>query len=173
MNDNIIKIKFHSIVDVITNSSTVIFTYQNSIKEAKELVGEVMKLMGSDETPDDAFYYGVFCDDIQYLEGLTERDCEVPDDFPNENFKYGTDEYKAQNKAQQEWLNDIKMSIIKGEVKQPEWMTKIEDNENDYGEGWSPDSYLTLIPKDYKYAELGVKIKKLLGSVGADGGRDG
>ena len=40
-----IKIKFHSIVDVITNSSTVIYTYQDSVGVAKSLVKEVLKEM--------------------------------------------------------------------------------------------------------------------------------
>jgi hypothetical protein len=72
-----IKIKFHSIVDVITNSSTVIYTYQNSVSEAKELVQAILDLAGEKVSPDDVFYYGVFCDDDRYFDSE-----DLPSDCP-------------------------------------------------------------------------------------------
>lgn len=64
-----IKLNFHSCVDVITNSSTVIFTYSDgSDTVAKEMINELLKLMNSDLTADDMFYFGVFCDDEKYTE---------------------------------------------------------------------------------------------------------
>ncbi len=64
--ETMIKCKFHSIVDVITNSSTVIFTYQNSVSASKELVAEILKMSGSSLSPDDVFYYGTFLDEDEY-----------------------------------------------------------------------------------------------------------
>lgn len=155
-----LKIKIHSIVDVITNSSTVIFTYQNSVKEAKELVAEVLRLAGEDKTPDDVFYYGVFCEDDQYL--YSEN---LPEDCPDDP------DYKTKGKLRREWLDKIKLDIITGEIEQPQWMSKCE--EADKWSDWLPSSLLYLMPKDPKYEPLADKIKSLLGSVGADGGRDG
>jgi hypothetical protein len=50
-----IKLRIHSSVDVITNSSTVIYTYQNSTEEAKALIDEVLRLAGIDEKAEDLF----------------------------------------------------------------------------------------------------------------------
>ncbi len=141
-----IKFKIHSVVDVITNSSTTIYTFQNSIKQTKELVQEVINLMGIDKTPDDVFYYGVFAEDDGYLDNG-----ECP-----ENFKSGE-------------LEALKMSIMKGDTEKPEWMKQCEDNDGEYG----PSLDLCLIIRDEKYKSLGVKIENLLSSVDADGGFDG
>lgn len=155
-----IKIKFHSIVDVITNSSTVIFTYQDSVTQAKELVAEVLKLSGvEDKTPDDLFHYGIFCDEDQYLEDID--DDEIPEDMPEITGAYGSDERKESEKIQTAWFNGLLEKIIKGEIEQPEWMGKKETNYDDY----SYSTYLYLIPKSDEYNELGKRIQKLLGTV--------
>ena len=164
-----IKIKFHSIVDVITNSSTVIYTYQNSVGEAKELVAEVLSISGIDKTPEDVFYYGVLCDDEVYFERGSEEDW--PEDMPKITADWGTPEYKEQNDAQNEWFQKLKQDIIEGKVQKPSWMKSAE---NDGGwSGYTPDTFLALIPKSPEYKQLGLKIQSLLGSVSADGGRDG
>lgn len=146
-----IIIKIHSVVDVITNSSTVIYTYQNSIKETKGLVEEILKIANiTDKTPDDIFYYGVFCDNERYLES---------DDSPGD-FSYNDEEK----------LNALKLSIMKGELEHPEWMNWVEDGD---GDSWAPDSYLHLIVKDERFQGIADEIKRLLNSIGADGGSDG
>jgi len=163
------KLKIHSIVDVITNSSTVIYTYQDSVKEAKELVQEVLTMMGiEDKTPDDIFYYGVFCDDDTYLE----NDDDLPDEAPTIGWGEGTtkETREAQRKIQKDWFDAIKLSIIKGEVEKPEWMESAEEG---YDDGWNPDTELHLLVKDERFRGLADKIKSLLNSVSADGGRDG
>ena len=168
-----IKINFHSIVDVITNSSTTIYTYQNSVSEAKELVAEVLKLAGiEDKTPDDVFYYGVFCDDDVYLDDIEEFVEEHPElkDMPQIDYdaEWGSEVRKRSVIKQTEWFDSIKLAIIKGEREKPEWMSSREKREY-----YDPDSRLFLLPKDEKYQPLADKISKLLGSVGADGCYDG
>ena len=117
-----IKIKFHSIVDVITNSSTVIYTYQNSVSEAKELVQAILDLAGEKVSPDDVFYYGVFCDDDRYFDSE-----DLPSDCPA---------WESGGKDQEAWLENLKLSILKGEIKKPDWMKDCE-SDDDY---WDPDS---------------------------------
>ena len=152
----LIKSIFHSVVDVITNSSTVIYTYQNSVDEAKELVQEVLKLSGvTDKTSEDIFFYGVFCENDTYLEFDSE---EIP-------------EFEGSYEEKRKWLDDLIVSILKGEIERPSWMISAE-NESYFG-GWVPSSYLYLMPKEEKYRELGEKIKRLLCSPSFDGGRDG
>lgn len=163
----------HSVVDVITNSSTVIYTYQNGcVAPAKELVNEVLKLSGiTDKTADDIFYYGVFCDDEQYFNQLERKGTETPEDYPEVKGSWGTPERKETEALRQKWFDDLVLKIMKGEIKQPEWMDNAEKAQG--WSDWAPDSYLVLVPKDEKYADLGNKIKALLNSIDADGGRDG
>lgn len=56
----IIKIKLHSSVDLITNSSTVIFTYQdNSIEPVRNLFKEIFKTFNVNENVDDIFTFSI------------------------------------------------------------------------------------------------------------------
>ena len=54
-----ITIPVHSIVDVITNSSTVIYTYctTNTITFIKEVIDSVLRAGGSDKTADDLYEF--------------------------------------------------------------------------------------------------------------------
>lgn len=175
-----IKVNIHSIVDVITNSSTVIYTTQDSIEEAKELVQEVLNLMGiKDKTPDDIFYYGVFpdhevlCDYIDDYSGEDEEDFEgwyndnetSLSTFPKYDPNIG---YKEMATKRTEWFNNIKLKIMKNEIRTPEWMERILDRIFDYS---GTSTFLYLYPKDDKFKGLADKISKLLNSVvGEDGG---
>ena len=151
----VIKFKFHSMVDVITNSSTVIFTYQDSVKEAKDLVNEMLKISGIDKTADDVFYYGVFLDNYdRYIES---EETDFFDDLG----------YEERLKK----CEELVIQVMKGEIEKPEWMKEAEIDQ--YGDSWDPDRELHLFPKDDKYKDFGNKIKALLNSVSADGGRDG
>jgi hypothetical protein len=167
------KVNIHSIVDVITNSSTTIFTYQNSVEETKELVQAVLNLCGiKDKTPDDIFYYGVFADKDTYLNYCDYHDHEDEEDEPRNmpqiNAKYGTPEHKQELEIRKKWLNDLKFSIIKGETSKPKWMESAETCGD-----WAASSYLELIIKDEKFSEFAQKVRDLLNSVEADGGFDG
>jgi hypothetical protein len=155
------KVQLHSSVDVITNSSTVIYTYQNSIEQAKELVQAVLDLQGlPDVTPDDVFYYGIFCDSY-----------EGPKEAPQINWRADIENRRFQQQLREEWFRDLKLSIMKGEQDKPAWMIA-EENGGDW-DNWTPSTYLHLEPKDEKYSDLADKICSLLNSVSADGGRDG
>lgn len=141
MNKMIIT-EIHSIVDVITNSSTVIYTYQNgSLEPTKELINEILKLSGvTDKTANDVFYYAVLHDKYR----LTEL---VADNVLG---------YEA---SVEELLSYIAKCIINNDI--PNWM---------FPETSSTQLY--LIPKDEKYNELALKIESLLGSVTAEEGYD-
>lgn len=152
-------IKLHSVVDLITNSSTVIFTYQDSVTETKALVSEILKLSGDAESsPDDVFWYGVFCESDEYLERLREIE-DVPERGNNPH-EYGTPSYKLFEKKEEDWLRDVQLSIMKGEISQPDWMITIEDGY----EGVPLPTYLHLVAKEQKYEALSDKIRELLSS---------
>ena len=95
--NKIIKIKLHSSVDLITNSSTVIFTYSDgSLAAVKELVNEMLKVFGKEKTFDDIFYAQVLPDEYN-------EDKDLP-----ENYK------------------ELEVQYIKGEIEKQDWMENSE-----------------------------------------------
>jgi len=173
------KLNFHSVVDVITNSSTVIYTYQDGCeKPAKELIDEMLKLSGETEKKaNDIFYFGVFCNEDRYMDYIDEEyeddggeNDELGDLPPKIVGEWGTHEYKKSQSDLELWFKKLQLSIMKGETVRPDWMNRAEEA-RDYG--WRPSTYLVLVPKEEKYAEFGHKLSKLLNGVDADGGRDG
>ena len=152
----IIKIKLHSSVDLITNSSTVIFTYSGgSLGSVKDLVNEMLKTFGKKESFDDIFYAGVFLDDeSSYLES---DDC--PEEFTREDWKENADNFSR-----------FKLDILKGDVKKPKWMNDVEEGD---GYGYSPSTSLELIAKDEKYSDLANALLKYLYSTNHEATRDG
>ena len=138
------KLNIHSIVDVITNSSTVIYTYQDSTKEAKELLQEILNLIGEKKEVDDLFYIGVFLEDGDYYTDYLSEEVdeeEYPEGYPK-------DDWKARNR----YIADLQEMILKGEVDKPEWMKRVEERTNYNGYEYSTSLY--ILPKDEKYSEL-------------------
>jgi hypothetical protein len=149
-----LKIKLHSSVDLITNSSTVIFTYSGgSIKAVKDLVNEMLKVFGmEDKTFDDIFYAATFLEeDYEYMENN--------DSFPNDI----GDEV--------EYLKTIKIQVLKGEIEKPDWMKDAESKST--WSGYNPSDTLEILTKDEKYDELANKLLKYLYSTDHEATRDG
>ena len=89
------KIKLHSSVDLITNSSTVIFTYSNgSLSAVKELVNEMLKVFGKKETFDDIFWAKVLPDEYDEAQ-------EIPENYRELEVQYIKDEI-----PKQEWMKN-------------------------------------------------------------------
>jgi len=64
-----LKIKFHSFIDLITNSSTEMFAdYSKSVEPLKEMINEMFKVCGIEET----------CDEVFVIELDNEGDEEMP-----------------------------------------------------------------------------------------------
>ena len=58
------KINLHSIIDLITNSSTEIYTYsENSLSACKEMINEFFRVTGIDKTCDDIFELSIEADE--------------------------------------------------------------------------------------------------------------
>ena len=159
------KLNIHSIVDVITNSSTVIYTYQNGVKEAKELLQEILNIIGEKKEVDDLFSIGVFASDndiyTEYLSELVEDgDDEYPDNYPVDGWE-----------AQGEYIDELKENILKKEIKKPKWMEEAESKE-DYN-GYTAETSLYISPKDEKYTLLIEKMMSFLNSPAHEAFRDG
>jgi predicted HTH transcriptional regulator len=167
-----IILKIHSSVDVITNSSTVIFTYQDSISQVKELVDEIIKISGKkDISADDVFHYGVFCETYKYKDYIEDNDHSI-EGYPKITIEWSTetkDEYYKQREVQDKWIEDLKLSIMKSEIEKPDWMTNAEEGDWSY----DPDRYLNIIPKNEEYKDLADKLIKFLNSPDHEATRDG
>ena len=64
-----IKLNLHSIVDVITNSSTMVYIMATtkSIDLAKKFINKILTFSGSDKTADDLFDFSIEINDEKYL----------------------------------------------------------------------------------------------------------
>ncbi len=152
-----LKLNIHSIVDLITNSSTVIFTYQDSETQAKELLQEILKLSGVEKPVDELFYFGVFLDDFdQYSDYIDDNNIELKD-------------YPKKWKEQNAYLENMIQEIMRGDIKRPKWFDEVEDNY----EYCAPSRSLYITAKDDKYKPLVDKMLKFLNSQESDGGMDG
>ena len=159
MKDELIVLDLHSAVDVITNSSTTIYTYEWGCEgPAQQLIDEVLRLQGSDKKWSDVVYMGVFCSEDDYIYRTDDWD-DVPNAPENRN-------------ERRDWIKSQIISVMKGEIDRPEWMSRVEDDDHG-GDGYPPKSRLTILVKDEQYADLAKYIKSLVSGVDADGGYSG
>ena len=137
-------------VQLITNSSTVIFTYsEGAVESVKELINEILKLEGSDKKADDLFYIDTFLDELYcYTESES-----CPDEIDYNNIENFVDE------------------ILTEKIEKPKWMNEVEDGEDyDY---YRRSNSLYIKAKDEKYSNLVNKLLKYLYSTGHEATRDG
>lgn len=150
--------KFHSLVDVITNSSTTIYTNSDGcVGPAKELVQEFLNTFGIDKKVDDIFTFNSFMNIEEYTDFLAEYDSEEYDDiFKDLNWE-----------ERDKKMESIIELIVRNDIKKPDWMEDAENSKNDnYESGY--DSRFYIFAKEDKYKELGDKIKNFLYSTDID-----
>jgi hypothetical protein len=168
-----LRIPLHSMTDLITNSSTVIYTYSDSSKDAMiDMVNEFLLVLGVDKKCKDMFVvevelenddtYRTYIDDelwdsdIETLEGL---DCTLEE---WSNFKW---------EKQEEKINELLLNIRSGKVDKPQWMKDAECQEN--GNGYRPSTTLVITPKSDEYNKLADLIHKFLYSTENESCSDG
>ena len=126
------SIPFHSMIDVITNSSSEIFVYsKRSIKPAKDLLTELLKLNGSDKTCDDVFELSLKCTETAEIIEFYLDD--IKDDLFNE----------LDDEGQESYINDV----LNGKRKEPDWWDEYEIN-------YHASNKLVIKSKDAKYTHL-------------------
>lgn len=133
MKQLMVKIPIHSMIDLITNSSTEIFVHsEDSLKPCKELINEILRLTRC----------GKFCDEI----------FDVKIDYDRNSMYFDEFEYYAEE-------NDIPFDVaeeefnafIEGTGPKPDW---IED--------YHLQTFLVITPKEEKYEKLAELIKAFL-----------
>lgn len=139
-------LNIHSQTSLITNSSTTIFT--NSIgsdEAAKKLIDEFFKTFDLPYKCDDCFRIEVIYDDGFYYSYLEHNN-----------------ELEILN------FDQLYNDICDGNIPKPDWFLEAEKESS---EGYS--GYLYISPKDDKYKNLAIKLKKFLYSWSAEEGYDG
>jgi hypothetical protein len=127
-----VKIKFHSLTDIITNSSTTIYTYSDkSSKACKEMVDEIFETLGIDKSCDDVFNIVITFDDYY-------------------NYTYYADDNNI------EFTEEIFNDIITGKIKKPSWMTKLEKDPEQGG------TTMHITAKVPEFEDLAKRIHKFL-----------
>lgn len=149
------KLKIHSGVDLITNSSTIIFTYsEGSLSALKDLVDEMLKTFGKIEKFDDVFAADVFLDDIeQYVEYLQNK-------------------YPDLDDIDSDYIEQLKQRILIGQEEKPQWMFEVENCNYNWQE-YRRSTCLEIIPKDEKYKQLASLLLTYLYSTDHEATRDG
>lgn len=140
-------LKLHSFVDVITNSSTTIYTYaDNAVEPAKKLLAAILKLKGETRSVDELF--SVFC---------------LPDDFePYFDVASDEDELSEEDKllcenwsTRYDYFQKLRKEILNGNDV-PVWLKR---SEYEYS-----GTSLWIIPKDPSYKELIELMESFLNS---------
>ena len=134
------RIIVHSISDVITNSSEVIYiaTCDKGVSYLKELMNKLLKMGGSDKTADDLFEFKIEPDEYFY-ERAWDRLCDNEEIDEKTLKKY--DDYLSEKKYKE--ADEFMKMTLKDMLDQDK--IKVEDYEDDYG---YPRNNLILIPKD-------------------------
>lgn len=120
-----ISLKIHSTVDVITNSSTVIYTMatKQTINAAKTLINSILQLAESDLTEDALFDFSIELDEDDVKNWRRDR-------LDNDGFDGDHDE-----------LTEYYQSIVNGETDKPDWWDDYKGHHDLY------DEYLIVKPK--------------------------
>jgi hypothetical protein len=160
-----IKIKLHSFTDLITNSSTVIYTYSDGcIEPLENMINEILTTFNIEEKCNDMFHITVLCNKFSYLESEEDEDEDEEDEEVSSNNKSSLCKDK-------ESFDKLWEDIISGKAKKPDWFLKVEEKES--YEGYQTSTYLHIFPKQEKYTEIAKLIKKFLYSTGHEATRDG
>jgi hypothetical protein len=147
------KLKIHSVVDLITNSSTVIFTYsEGSLPALEELVNEMLKTFGRTEKFNDVFYAEVFLEEqYKYMDYILQHNIET-------------------DIIDSDGIEKLIHEVLIGNIEKPQWMLNAEDAENDYC--YRHDTLLEIIPKEEKYKDLADLLLRYLYSTNHEATRD-
>ena len=145
--------EIHSITDLITNSSTTIYTYSDKSPAAlRPLINEIFDIFGVKERCDDVFAINVMYDTSRYDDAVDGYEGDIPD------------EYLTQNDLRREALVMLVNNIKSGKVDKPKWFVDMENNIRDSWGG----TKLYITAKDPKYDNLAKLVVKFLYSTYAE-----
>lgn len=133
----------------------------HSVDALKKLLSEFFSTFHIDDvTPDDLFYYGVFCKDVTYANYKYWEDAPATLEIPDELTSPCQTE-----KDRLDYVHIITDMVMKGEFDKPEWMLYVETEETCNECDAAPSTFLRLIPKEGKYQALSERLLGYLYSV--------
>ena len=151
-----ISINFHSFVDIITNSSTVIYTYVGNVDAVKEFINEILAGVDADVTADDLYEFKVALADSA-AEGIVDN---ILDDEDEDN-----PHYRALKK-----INDLDLGWRDKNKAFAEYVSAnipVEDAPENW-QGFPAEEQLLLIPKlENTRKDLGALLEKVFRHDGA------
>lgn len=174
--------KVHSYVDIITNSSTVIYTWsEGSVDRAKDLLRAVFDLFGEESVDiDKEFVFKVFTDEQEpswyWLETYMKKN-EIKTPFERPDVR--GDEYKKYTENMKSFSDNLfSKAVLNQEI--PLWYegyikeNTAEENEedDDYGD-YSPDTTLFIFTRNDKYKNIIEKMISFLYSTDHEATQDG
>lgn len=131
---------------------TLTFIYSSrSVEALKDVFAELQHIFGRNNIPDfeDIFYYGVFCKPCNYAFFKYWDDApdslEIPEIITN-----GWSKKSEKLDYVRKTINEI----MRGEIKKPEWMKYVEEEEICNQFEAAPSTFLNLLPKEEKYQGL-------------------
>jgi hypothetical protein len=131
-----LEIPIHSQTEVITNSSTTIYTYSDRSPDAcREMIDEIFKTFGINKKCDDVFNLVVLLNNDEYYEHWID----------NQGHETEGD------------LGELIDKIRTGKASKPKWMSDAEKKRE-----WGGGSTLTITAKSPEYEDVAKRIHKFL-----------
>jgi hypothetical protein len=163
-----IKIHFHSITDIITNSSTTLFTYSDASPQAcEEMIDEIFKTFGIDKKCSDVFRLTVLAEDAYIYDEWKDRheeddddDLDEDEDEDDEEFDDEIEEEEEEEEEEEGDVDKLMQDIIQGRSEKPSWMTEAEQEED--GDGYAPNTTLYIVAKSPEFEKLAELIVNFL-----------
>jgi hypothetical protein len=111
-----LKLKTHSVVDVITNSSTCIYTQarKGSIDTVKDIVNTLLKLGESDLTADDLFTFEITADELDEQRRELLDDNGILEEYVGREISWRDNDFK-------EKMGELFSKIVAGEYPKPDF----------------------------------------------------
>lgn len=148
-----IRIPIHSVTDLITNSSTTIYTYSDRSADACiAMLDEILKVLGSDKKCTDMFRVEVVPEDYDAMYDWMVDDERQPPECPD-NFEEFEKLAKGADKPA--WLRNLEKKFLK---------SSSDDR---------PANVLELTPLKTEYAPMGELITKFLYSTSHEASYNG
>lgn len=118
--------RIHSVVDVITNSSTVIYTQatESTIKAFKDLTNALLKIAGSDANADDLFEFSLEPEMHVIIDRMMD----------NTEFGYGSEWYESMKSLswkKRDVITEAKAREFMAQDPQPDWLKSDYEKNSD------------------------------------------
>lgn len=147
-----VEIKLHSVIDLITNSSTEIFVKsENSLEPCKELINELLKVWEPGKTWEDIFDIRIKINADTASDLL---DSLEDGDEDNEQFEEIFGNVKSE-KDRLRLFTEYVDDVYNERIPQPEWWDDIDAEHH-------LETVLAVIPKDPKYEKFGELLTQFL-----------